>query len=349
MVSFFILTLRSIVRKPSERKRSSRVSDTLADVNHRTYPDAGSDLGVRAAWLYYVEELTQAEIARALRLSRAKVIRLLAAARETGVVRIQLDARGTAQMALEQRLVRELGLAEAIVTPVATSEAAVAAVVGHAAGTYLSAQVRDGMAIGIGWGSTLHASLKAIRDRPLASLAVVSLLGGMTHSRAINPSAVARRVADAFGAECYQLTAPLFVSGPTTRAALWKEPGLSELLGRARTVDLAMVSVGDVREDATLFREGLLPRSAVRGLAAAGAVGDVLCHFIDADGRVVEHPVNARVVAVAPADLRRVPKVVVAAGGRRKAPAIRAALKATRARVLITEEGAATALLAAQA
>ena len=46
-------------------------------------PDAKlpSDLGVRAAWLYYVEELTQADIARALGLSRAKVIRLLAAAR----------------------------------------------------------------------------------------------------------------------------------------------------------------------------------------------------------------------------------------------------------------------------
>lgn len=314
----------------------------------RSTPADGTDLAVRAAWQYYVEELTQAEIARTLRLSRANVIRLLAAARESGVVRIQLDARGTAQIALERHLVRELGLAEAIVAPAASSDDAVAAVVGHAAGTWLSGQVRDDMAIGIGWGSTLHASLKAIRDRPLARLSVVSLLGGMTHSLGINPSAVARRVADAFGAECYQLTAPLFVACPGTRIALWKEPGLSELLERARSVDVAMVSVGDVREDATLFREGLLPRSAVRGLAAAGAVGDVLCHFVDADGRVVDHPANARVVAVGPGNLRRVPKVAVAAGGRRKAPAIRAALKATKARVLITEENAATALLAAE-
>ena len=305
------------------------------------------DLAIRAAWLYYVQELTQAEVARSLNLSRAKVIRLLAAARESGVVRIQLDARGIRQIALEQRLVRQLGLAEAIVTPAAASDEAAAAVVGHAAGTYLSNQVRDGMAIGIGWGSTLSASLKSVRDRSVPRLAVVSLLGGMAHSRAFNPSAVARRVADAFRAECYQITAPLFVSSPGTRAALWKEPGLSELLERARTVDLAIVSVGDVREDATLFREGLLPRTAVRSLVAAGAVGDVLCHFVDAAGRIVDHPVNERVIAVAPVDLRKVPKVVVAAGGRRKAAAILAALKATRAQVLITEENAATALLGA--
>jgi len=106
-----------------------------------------------------------------------------------------------------------------------------------------------------------------------------------------------------------------------------------------------MLSVGDVREDATLFHEGLLPRSVLKGLLAAGAVGDVLCHFVDAQGRVVDHPVNERVVAVGLADLRRVPKIVLAAGGKRKADAIRAALLATRARVLITDETAARALL----
>lgn len=303
------------------------------------------DPGVRAAWLYYVEELTQAEVARALGLSRAKVIRLLAAARESGVVRIQLDARGTDELALERRLLRTYRLDEAIVAPSPSRESGVAAVVGHAAGTWLSGRVRDGTSIGIGWGSTLHASLKAIRDRNVDRLSVVSLLGGMTHSRAVNPSAVARRVADAFGAECYQLTAPLVVSDPATRDALWKEPGLHDLLARARKVDLAMVSVGDLRDDATLFREGLLPRSMLRSLVAAGAVGDVLCHFVDADGRVVDHPVNRRVVAVGPADLRKLPTLALAAGGRRKAAAIRAALAATDARVLVTDAGAARALL----
>jgi len=197
----------------------------------------------------------------------------------------------------------------------------------------------------VGWGSTLSYSLKAIGDRHVARLSVISLLGGMTHSRAVNPSAVARRLADVFGADCYQLTAPLFVTEPSTRAALWKERGLSDLLARARNADIAMLSVGDVREDATLFREGLLPRLVLKSLVAAGAVGDVLCHFVDAQGRVVDHPVNERVVAVGLEDLRRVPKIVLAAGGKRKARAIRAALVATRAKVLITDESAARAML----
>jgi DNA-binding transcriptional regulator LsrR (DeoR family) len=308
-------------------------------------PAASPDLRVRAAWLYYVEGMTQEQIGRFMNISRAKVIRLLASARDNGIVRIRIEDRASEQIALERQLVAAFGLADAIVVPAPADEAEITTVVGHAAGTYLTDQVKDGMSVGVGWGATLHMSLKALGGQPCQRLSVVSLLGGMTHSRAVNPSAVARRIADAFGADCYQLTAPVMVADESVRAALWSEPGLRELLERARRVDLALVSVGDVSEEATLFRQGLLPRSALASLQAAGAVGDVLCHFIDAEGKVVDHPVNRRVVAVDLDDLRRVPKIVVAAGGRRKVAAIRAALKATGAGVLITEEDAARGLL----
>jgi len=304
-----------------------------------------SDLGVRAAWLYYVEGLTQAQIARSLKISRAKVIRLLSAARESGVVRIRIDANSSKQIALERQLSREFDLNKVVVVPSPTSDTATAAVVGQAAGSYMADQVRAGMSIGVGWGQTLSMSLKAIGTQRYDRLSVISLLGGMTHSRAIDPSSVARRMADAFGADCYQLTAPVFVANDATRAALWAEPGLRDLLERARRVDVALLSVGDVSEAATLFREGLLPNSQLSGLVRAGAVGDVLCHFLDVEGRVVDHPVNGRVIAVGLKDLRRVPTIVIAAGGRRKVAAIAAALKATRARVLITDEAAARGLL----
>jgi DNA-binding transcriptional regulator LsrR (DeoR family) len=295
--------------------------------------------------LYYVEGMTQEQIARFMNISRAKVIRLLASARDNGIVRIRIEGRASEQIALERQLVAAFGLADAIVVPAPADEADITTVVGHAAGTYLTDQIKDGMSVGVGWGATLHMSLKALGGQPCQRLSVVSLLGGMTHSRAVNPSAVARRIADAFGADCYQLTAPVMVANESVRAALWSEPGLRELLERARRVDLALVSVGDVSEEATLFRQGLLPRSALASLQAAGAVGDVLCHFIDAEGKVVDHPVNRRVVAVDLDDLRRVPRIVVAAGGRRKVAAIRAALKGTGAGVLITDEGAARGLL----
>ena len=64
-------------------------------------PDAGAaaDLKVRVAWLYYVEGLTQEQIARQLDIGRMRVIRILAAARDEGIVRIRIEARAAAQEA----------------------------------------------------------------------------------------------------------------------------------------------------------------------------------------------------------------------------------------------------------
>jgi len=311
----------------------------------RQQPVPASDIAVRVAWLYYVEELTQEEIVRALNLSRGKVIRLLAAARKSGLVQIRIEGRAGEQVALERALAHQFGLSEVVVVPAPASDAAVGALVGQAAGTYLADHVHDGMSIGVGWGATLSMSLKAIGAQPFERLSIVSLMGGMTHSRSINPSAVARRIADAFGAECYQLTAPLFVADEATRTALWAEPALKDLLEHARKVDLALVSVGDVSKDATLFREGLLPSSQVASLIKHGAFGDVLCQFLNADGCIIDHPLSKRVIAVGLEDLRRVPNVVLAAGGVRKVAAIRAALKAMQPKVLITDEAAARGLL----
>jgi DNA-binding transcriptional regulator LsrR (DeoR family) len=315
------------------------------DLRAATSEPAPADATVRAAWLYYVEGLTQATIARLMRTSRGRVIALLAGAREQGIVRVHIEAKASTQIALEQALCTRFGLAQAIVVPSPASDAQVANVVGHAAGAYLGEHLRDGMTLGVGWGATLQMALKSIGGEPRTGVSVVSLLGGTTHSRAVTPPAVARRMADAFGAECYQLTAPLVVADEGVRDALWAEPALRDLRDRAREMDMALVSVGDCGQDATLFRAGLVSRTELPGLVAAGAVGDVLCRFIDARGRLVEHPVNRRVMAIDLVTLRHARTIVVASGGRRKVAALAAALQAVPVSVLITDEAAASGLL----
>jgi DNA-binding transcriptional regulator LsrR (DeoR family) len=309
-------------------------------------PNAFSaDAIARAACLYYVESLTQAEIARVLGVGRARVIALLAAAREGGVVRVRIDARTTRQADLERALVARFRLREAVVAPAPASDASAAAVVGHAAGIWLADQLREGLSIGIGWGDTLHAAVRAFDAKPRRRLEVISLLGGITHSRTMMPATVARRLADACGADCYQLAAPLIVANATMAGALMAEPGVQALRTRLRDADLALASVGDISAQATLFRESVLSAAERASLERAGAVGDLLCRFLDASGRVVDHPVNQRVVAVGLDELSRIPRIVIASGGRRKIAALRAALAAVPVSVLVTEEVAARGLL----
>src|SRR5438132_9754874 len=79
--------------------------------------DRDEQLATRAAWLYFVAGLTQAQVAKKLGLNRIRVNRLLAEARDRGLVQIRITGRLADCVALEDRLVKRFGLSEAIVVP----------------------------------------------------------------------------------------------------------------------------------------------------------------------------------------------------------------------------------------
>jgi len=319
---------------------------TLSDLAEpRVAASPGSDPLMRAAWLYYVEGMTQADVGVAMGLPRARVIALLALAREQGAVRVHIGGATASQVALERALRARYALAEVVVTPAALVPANVPRLVGHAAGRFLLDHLAPGVALAVGWGATLHAALKAVPATPLPHATVTSLLGGAVHARAITPFEVARHLADLLGARCYALNAPLVVSDAAMRDALWRDAALRELRERARNADVALLSVGDVSEAATLFEAGLVPAAELASLRAAGAVGDVLGHFVDAQGRRVAHALNERVMAVDLDDLAHGPQVALVAGGARKVTAIAAALRALPVHALVTDETAARGLL----
>jgi DNA-binding transcriptional regulator LsrR (DeoR family) len=127
---------------------------------------------------------------------------------------------------------------------------------------------------------------------------------------------------------------------------LLNHPGIMEIFNRARKLDLAILSVGDLSPHSTISKYFLLERDDFATLQAAGAVGDVLCRFIDADGNVLKHPVNDRVIAVNPEELSNARKLVLASGGWQKYEVIRGALRLLKPHVLITDELVAERLVA---
>ena len=83
-------------------------------------PKRSERLRQRAAWMYFVEEMTQSAIADALGVGRVTVVRMLAEAKALGEVRIALS-RGDAELGgLEAALCKLYGLSEAIVAPLSS-------------------------------------------------------------------------------------------------------------------------------------------------------------------------------------------------------------------------------------
>jgi DNA-binding transcriptional regulator LsrR (DeoR family) len=298
----------------------------------------------RVAWLYYIEGMTQDEIVAQTGLNRSRVLRILAASRHDGTVQIRVTTNLTQCIALERALEARWKLARAIVIPEPQDPAQISTILGAELGAYISRNVTGHATIGLGWGKTLSNALPAIVPRTPEGIRVLSLLGGLTRVSSVNPSEFAWRVADRLNAECHLLTAPVFAPDRPTRESLMAHSGIAEIFSRARSLDMAIVSVGALTPNSVFYEYGLLTRSEIASLEAAGAVGDLLCHFVDEEGRIVRHPVNDRVLAVNPADLHNTRNVVLVSGGWHKLKVIRAALKLLKPAILIVNETVAETL-----
>jgi DNA-binding transcriptional regulator LsrR (DeoR family) len=79
--------------------------------------DPEEQVATRAAWLYFVAGLTQAQIGKKLGLNRTRVNRLLAHARDEGLVQINITGRLASCVELEEKLKQQYGLEDATVVP----------------------------------------------------------------------------------------------------------------------------------------------------------------------------------------------------------------------------------------
>ncbi len=306
---------------------------------------------VRAAWLYYMEGLTQAEIASRLKMTRLRVNRLLVEARSSGLVNITINSRLESCVRLERALVAAFGLKQAIVVPGPADPGQTAAQIGKAAGEFVSKIIeeRPSGIFGVGWGGTLRETIRHVRPGQYRDLAVTSMMGGLTYGIEINTFETASRFARLWQAECHYLAAPIYAGTPQSRDTILAQDVFEAAFARIQATDVAILSAGDLSDRSLLVRYGLPGDVGVAELAESGAVGDMLGQFIDRNGQAVAHPINRRAIALPLDGLRRIPTVILASGGLNKAQIIAATLRGRLASVLITDEDAAAAVLASEA
>ena len=316
-----------------------------AGAGGRRIPKPPDQLRIRAAWLYYVEGMTQSDVAAKLGVNRIMVTRLLSEARRRGEVVIRIESELAELTGLQRALEERFGLAEAVVAPLEDPADDPTRVVAAAAGAHVSGLMRGGLTVGVGWGRTLHAMLPYVEARALPDVRVVSLLGSIAEARRFNPAEFAWQFAERFEAEGYLISAPAVVNAPETRRALLEECGLDRILALAEACDVALFSCGGISTLTTSYRSGHIGAADCESLVAAGAVGDVLYHFLGADGRPVDHPVNARSISLPLERLARVPRKVLVSGGAEKRAILRATLLSVAPTALVTDEATARALL----
>lgn len=313
-------------------------------------PDGGEEpadaaLMARICWYYFKEGQTQDAIAQRLKITRKRVNRILGDARESGFVQITITSPTGPCHELEADLVAAFGLRQAIVVPSPMAGTDARPLVGAAAGQYVSDRLPPSGALGISWGGTINAAAQNLKRRTGMNNRVVLLCGGLAESTLVNPYDNAAMMARALHATCYYITAPMFAQSRELRDALVASEPIRSILAMVPGLDLALLSAIDLSEQSKPLEYGVISRETWQSLRDTGAVGDICGHYLDAEGRSIDHPLTSRVVRPALDDLRSVPELVLAAGGLQKVSIIRAAIRAGLCHILITDEDAALALI----
>lgn len=309
----------------------------------------GDDL-IQAAWLYHIGQMSQEEVSRRMGLSRFKVLRLLAEARELGLVRVSLEHEATRTLALADTLAARFGLTEVQVAPDSgDSDDAARRAVGHLAAGWLARVGREGpLVVGVGWGRTVAAMSEALTGLRNPDLCFVSLMGSMTRTSATSPFDVCVRLAATTGGRAMFLPAPFLADSAEAARVILSQRMVRETLELAERADHMVISVGECTADALLQATGVLTQDEIAALGRAGAVADTTGKFFRADGALAETDLNARAPSIGIADLQR-SNVLLLAAGRAKVVATLAVLRAGFVDRLMVDEGLALALLGGDA
>ena len=311
----------------------------------RTVTPSEELLAVRAAELYYEENKTQDEIGAILRITRWKVGRLLQAARESGIIRIDIVHPRARKLSLEHELTDAYGLLASIVVP-SESEGSVTERIATAGADYLVSMRPRVKRLGVSWGKTLHHLARSLPVDWSTPLEVVQVNGGVSRSQMPGQaSETATMIATKSGGSVTLMPTPAILEKSETRKLIESDRAVRGILAQAQSADTYLFSAGPASTVSIHLQSGYLDEADITRLQGLGAVGDVIGRYITASGEIADPELDDRTLGLSLADLRQANRRIAVVGGLDKRPVAKALVDNQIANILVTDEHTARFLL----
>ena len=283
------------------------------------------ELMIKIAWYYYIENLTQQEIAKILGINRIKILRLLDKAKENGLITFQIRNSNAKRFHMENTFKELFHLNDILIIPSVPSSDSLNDSLAQAASMYINQRIKENSYINIA-------------QRSESPINVISLTGGVNYYLPNTESNV-------FNARLHLIPCPLILSSSFIMEELKKETAIQRISKMALISDFTVVGIGGVDTNATIIKNSILTPDDYLLFKKQGAVGDILSHFIDINGNLIDTDLEKRLMSPALTDIEKYNNVVGVAGGPHKIEAIYAVLTGKYLDVLITDENTATAVL----
>lgn len=288
--------------------------------------------------LYYIDEMSQSDIAKKLQISRPTISRLLQFAKENNIVEVKIHDPFQNVESIRKQLQAKYHLKDAIIgTQTNTNENNILKYLGQQTADYLDKIIRDNDIIGISWGKTMEAIANSLNDNFHKNIEIVQLKGSVTNSQESNYSSdITQKFSRAFHTQAEILPLPVIFDDVTTKNLVVKDRFINNVLEKGFNSNIAIYTVGTTLPTAMLFRLGYLDKEKIDHIKKV-AVGDILSRFITDDGMIADKELDSRTVSIPLDNLKHKKYSILIAGGRKKLASIHAALMGGYPNVLITD------------
>lgn len=303
------------------------------------------------AEMYYINDLTQAEVSRAIGMTRSAVSRMLTEARQKGIVEIKVKRPLSYDSELEEALIERFNLLDAYVLSMqrGTNYDSLRSRLGQTAARVLIDIFRPEMICGVTWGTTVSATidvLKVANPIPMQIVQLGGVLGSSSH--AYNAQALVEMMARKVGGEGIYLYSPFLVENADTARSILGIPNVRDAIAVGKRSDVALLGIGTITDEnySSLYQGGHISIDTIEELRESGAVGDVSALHFDVEGNFCDTPFHDRLVGIGADDLLAIPVRFAVAGSHAKVEAILGALRGGWINQLVTDSSTAEEVLA---
>lgn len=302
----------------------------------------------RIARYYYIDNLSQNEIASIENISRSQISRLLDRAREQGVVKISVELPEQLNSAeLANALKKGLHLRDAVVAALPKDERhgeKAETNLATVAASVLPQMLKGCKTVGVGWGRTLYQTSLQLSYRNMEEGLIYVPLIGITGATSpdLQISIIVDRFAEKHRARSCFMAAPVLREKGIPLGELEKSR-YAKLKQYWNSLDAAIIGLSGKPKIGELRYTEVSPAYAA-AVERSGVVGDILAQYFLPDGTVLEFENEYEQIAYDIRRLNEVNKVICVAGGTEKVKAILTAAQCGYINVLITDSAAAKAL-----
>lgn len=306
---------------------------------------------LKAAYLYYYDNLSQKEVADQLNVSRPTLNKLLKEARQEGMVKIEIhDYRNYSNLIkIESQLCSSFGLKDAkLVDSFTDDNTVIKERISKAAAAYFNKIVRSGMCIGVGWSRVLESMANYLApSKNITNAEFVTLLGGSGNlDYQINANLLNERIARLYyNSSIHNIYAPIFTDDPVLYTALMEDKSIKKVMNKMRALDIALIGVGGGDSSSTALMTVSVSKEYIKDIKEENAVGNICARFFDINGNICVKDLYDKTISIPLEVLKNTPTIVALASGKDRVKALVGAAHGGYYNVLITDENTAKAML----